>query len=99
MPEKEHGTLFTAVWIVVEKKSWELVLQKRVLEEINGVENMSAVLLRETEQFFQPEIHFFPDRMPTRLNEPWPIAVFYLNKQSPRFMSVQNTPNPTAQQC
>lgn len=36
------------------------MLQKRVLEEINGVENMSTVLLRETEQFFQPEIHFFP---------------------------------------
>lgn len=34
MPENDHGPLFAALWVVVEKKPWELLLQKRVLEKL-----------------------------------------------------------------
>lgn len=34
MPEKDPGPLFAALWVVVDKTPWELLLQKRVLEKL-----------------------------------------------------------------
>lgn len=62
MPEKDHGPIFTAVWIVVEEKSWELVPQKRGLEGINGIEKVSSVFLKEIEHFFNLKYIFAQTR-------------------------------------
>lgn len=70
-------SLLMVTWVVVEEISWDVVLQK-LLEEFSGAEKVSTACFKGSWTNAQLETHFYPDRM--QLNNPRPVAVFYLNR-------------------